>query len=75
MHVEKVAEEALSLPIEAKAFLADRPVESSDPAEEGYIHKLWAAGGNQRLQELRSGQVTGISGEEVFARLRQKYAG
>ena len=75
MRVEEIAEEALSLPSEARALLADRLVESLDPAEDGYIHKLWAAEGNRRLQELRSGQVTGIPGEEVFARLWQKYAG
>jgi putative addiction module component (TIGR02574 family) len=73
--VEEIAEEALSLPSEARALLADRLVESLDPAEDGYIRKLWAAEGTRRLQELRSGQVTGIPGEEVFARLRQKYAG
>ena len=75
MRVEKIAEEALSLSSEARALPADRLVESLDPAEDGYIDKLWAAEGNRRLQELRSGQVTGIPGEEVFARLRQKYAG
>jgi putative addiction module component (TIGR02574 family) len=75
MRVEDIAEEAMALPSEARALLADRLVESLDPAEDGYIHNLWAAEADRRLQELRSGQTTGISGEDAFARLRQKFAG
>ena len=75
MRVEDIAEEALALPSEARALLADRLVESLDPAEDGYIHNLWASEAHRRLQELRSGHTTGISGEDAFARLRHKYAG
>jgi putative addiction module component (TIGR02574 family) len=73
MRVEDIADEALALPSEARALLADRLVESLDPAEDGYIHNLWVAEANRRLQELRTGQTTGIPGEEAVARLRQKY--
>ena len=41
MRVEDIAEVALDLPSEARALLADRLVESLDPAEDGYIHSLW----------------------------------
>jgi Putative addiction module component len=74
MRVEDIADEALALPSEARALLADRLVESLDPAEDGYIHGLWATEANRRLRELRSGQAIGIPGEEAVARLRQKYA-
>jgi putative addiction module component (TIGR02574 family) len=74
MRVEDIADEALALPSEARALLADRLVQSLDPAEDGYIHGLWAAEASRRLHELRSGKVIGIPGEEAFARLRQKYA-
>jgi putative addiction module component (TIGR02574 family) len=73
MRVEEIADVALELPSEARALLADRLVESLDPAEDGYIHNLWAEEANRRLQELRSGKVVGISGEEALIRLRQKY--
>lgn len=73
MRVEDIADEALALPSEARALLADRLVESLDPAEDGYIHNLWVAEANRRLQELRSGQTTGIPGEDALASLRQKY--
>ena len=74
MRVEDIADVALELPSEARALLADRLVESLDPAEEGHIHNLWAGEANRRLNELRSAQVAGIPGEEALTRLRNKYA-
>lgn len=74
MRVEDIADEALALPSEARALLADRLVESLDPSEDGYIHDLWVTEATRRLQELRSGQVISIPGEETVARLRRKYA-
>jgi putative addiction module component (TIGR02574 family) len=74
MRVEDIADVALELPSEARALLADRLVESLDPAEDGYIHNLWADEANRRLKELRSGAVSGIPGEEALAKLREKYA-
>lgn len=73
MRVEDIADVALGLPSEARALLADRLVESLDPAEDGYIHSLWSDEANRRLKELRSGQVVGIPGEEAMTRLRKKY--
>lgn len=73
MRVEDIADAALALPSEARALLADRLVESLDPAEEGLIHELWVTEANRRLGELRSGQVTAVPGEEAVAKLRQKY--
>jgi putative addiction module component (TIGR02574 family) len=73
MRVEEIAAFALELPSEARALLADRLVESLDPAEEGYVPSLWADEANRRLKELRSGQVSGIPGEEAMTRLRKKY--
>ena len=73
MKVEEIAEEALALPIEARALLADRLVESLDPAEDGQRHQLWAPEAQRRLQELRFGSVRAIPGEEAVANLRRKY--
>ena len=75
MRVEQITDMALGLPSEARALLADRLVESLDPAEDGLIHDLWSDEANRRLKELRSGEVIGISGEEAFAKLREKYVG
>ena len=75
MKVEEIAQEALALPSEARALLADRLVESLDPAEDGIIHQLWAVEAQRRLQQLRSGAVQAVPGEEALASLRKKYAG
>ena len=73
MKVEGIAEEALALLSEARAMLADRLVESLDPAEGGYLHQLWTAEAQRRLQDLRSGSVRAVPGEEAVANLRRKY--
>jgi len=48
MNVEQVAEEALAL-------LADRLVESLDPAEDGQVRRLRAAEARRRLDDVCSG--------------------
>jgi len=75
MRVEEITDEALSLPSEARALLADRLVESLDPEEDGYIHNLWVKEARRRLQELRSGAVIAIPGEDALAKIRKKYIG
>ena len=67
--VEQIAEEALALPSEARALLADRLVESLDPAEDGYIHQLWVKEARRRVDEVRSGSATPIPGDAVFAQV------
>lgn len=74
LRVEEITDEALALPSEARAMLADRLVESLDPAEDGVIHQLWAVEGQRRLRELRSGTVGAIPGDDSIERLRAKYA-
>lgn len=72
--VEQIAEEALSLPSEARAFLADRLAESLDPAEDGYVHQLWIAEARRRRDDVRSGRVQTIPGDEAMAQVRQAFA-
>lgn len=67
--VEQIAEEALALPSEARALLADRLVESLDPAEDGYIRQLWVKEALRRIEDVRSGSVATIPGETAFAQV------
>ncbi len=67
--VEQIAEEALALPSEARALLADRLVESLDPAEDGYIRQLWVKEALRRIEDVRSGSVATIPGEAAFAQV------
>jgi putative addiction module component (TIGR02574 family) len=72
--VEQIAEQALALPIEARALLADRLVESLDPAEDGYLRKVWAVEALRRRDEVRSGSVKTIPGEAAFEKVRRSVA-
>jgi len=72
--IEHLTEEALALPSEARALLADRLVESLDPAEDGVVHRLWVSEARRRHADLEAGSVRAIPAEEVMAKLRGKYA-
>jgi hypothetical protein len=74
MTIEQIVVEALSLPSEARALLADRLVESLDPAEDGYVRRLWTAEALRRRDEVRNGLVKTIPGEESLARVRRSVA-
>jgi putative addiction module component (TIGR02574 family) len=72
--VEQIAEEALALPSEARALLADRLVESLDPVEDTNLRHLWTAEAQRRLEDVRSGKVKTIPGEEALERVRRAVA-
>jgi len=74
MTVEQIVDEALGLPSEARALLADRLVESLDPAEDGYVRQLWAAEAMRRRDEVRAGRVLAVPGEEGLAQVRRAVA-
>jgi putative addiction module component (TIGR02574 family) len=72
MTVEQLAAEALALPADARAQLADQLVESLDaPDTRSQLDELWVAEARHRLEEVRSGNVKTIPGEEAAARVRR----
>ena len=71
LSLEQLAEEAMRLPVASRALLADRLVESLDFAEPDEILRLWVAEAIQRRDEIRSGQVKPIPGEEVVEEVRR----
>ena len=71
MTIEQLAAEALNLPSEERALLADRLVESLDAAALNHLDELWMAEAQRRLEEVRSGRVQTIPGEEAAARVRR----
>lgn len=74
LSVEQIAEEALSLPSEARALLADRLVESLDPSEDGYVQQLWAVEACRRRDDVRNGRVQTIPGDEALERIRRIFS-
>jgi len=71
MTLDELAQEALALPSEARALLADRLVESLDAADTNQIDELWAATAKRRRDEVRQGLVQTIPGDEALARVRR----
>ena len=68
--VEQLAEQAMKLPTESRARLADLLVESLDADELGHIDRLWLAEAMRRRDEARSGRVETIPGEEALQKVR-----
>jgi putative addiction module component (TIGR02574 family) len=71
MTVEQLAEEALALPSECRALLADRIVESLDVAELSDLDRIWGAEAKRRRDEVRVGRVKTVPGEEAFLKVRR----
>ena len=71
MSLEELEKEAMKLPAASRALLADKLVESLDSAEIDEIQKLWAAEAIRRRDEVRSGRVKPIPGEQVVAEVRR----
>jgi putative addiction module component (TIGR02574 family) len=71
MSIEQIAAKALALPSEDRALLANRLVESLDPAEDDRIRQVWGAEARCRRDEVRSGQVRAIPGEQALAQVRR----
>jgi putative addiction module component (TIGR02574 family) len=69
--LEQLAQEAMKLPAASRAVLADQIVESLDFAEPDEIQRLWVAEALRRRDEVRSGTIKPIPGEEVMAEVRR----
>jgi len=69
--LEQLAEEAMQLPSASRALLAERIVESLDLADTDEIQRLWTAEALRRRDEIRSGRVQPIPGDEVLAEVRR----
>ena len=69
----EIIHEAESLPVEERAIVVDSLLRSLNPPD-AEIDRKWAVVAKQRLEELRSGCVKPIPGEEVFAKICQRFA-
>ena len=67
---EELAEQAMSLPLEDRARLADLLVESLDADGLGAHDELWLAEAQRRLEDIRSGRVHTIPGDEALRSVR-----
>ena len=69
--IEQLTQEVLSLPRASRELLAEQLVESLEFDIDPTVQTAWKAEAKKRLEEIRSGAVQGIPGEDALARVRQ----
>ena len=69
--VDQIAKEALALPNQTRAQLAEQLVESLEIDEDTKTRGLWLAEAIRRRDEVRSGKVKPIEGKKVLAEVRR----
>jgi putative addiction module component (TIGR02574 family) len=70
---EKLLRDALSLPLDLRAELVDKLLESLNVPLDEEVEQAWAEDAEKRLEEIDSGKVNPISGDEVFKKIRARY--
>jgi putative addiction module component (TIGR02574 family) len=70
----EILEKALALSTQERGMLIDQLIESLDdaPAEEG-VEAVWDAEINRRVEEIRSGKVKTIPGDQVLRELAEEF--
>lgn len=72
MTAKTIIEEAISLPVEERAFVIDSLLQSMNSPSADFENE-WKEVALQRLQELRSKKCEAVSGDKVFERLWKRY--
>lgn len=70
---DKVFNEALSLPSDARMSLVEKLLASLNLPTHTEIDRLWAEEAELRVSQIDRGEVELVSGEEVFTKIRRKY--
>ena len=67
----KIISMAESLPIDIKTQLIDKLLNSLHPSQKE-IDELWAKEAEKRVNEIQTGKVKTVPGEEVFREIRKR---
>ena len=67
-----IMERAEILPIDLKLELVDRLLESISSSQKD-IDELWKVEVERRVEDVRSGRVKTIPGEQVFAEIEERF--
>ena len=74
MHgMKEIIEEASALPVEERAIVAEfllRTLNVPDPE----MDKVWSKVAQRRLADLRDGRAVAVPGDQVLARVRERFA-
>ena len=66
--IDQLEQEAMQLPPPSRARLAEKLVESLDVSQLDEIQKRWVAEAVRRRDEVRSGRVKPIAGEQFWTK-------
>jgi len=69
---KEIIQQAESLPVEERAMVVDSLLRSLNPPD-SEIDSKWMKVARRRLEEIRSGKVKAVPGEEVFAKVRERF--
>jgi len=72
MNTRELIEQAILLPVEDRALMIDSLLRSLNQPE-SEIDKKWSEVARKRLNELRSGLVAPVPGDEVFEKIRKRF--
>ena len=67
MNTETLSREALSLPVQARAALAEKLLSSLDSLSEAEIAQLWLYEAARRAEDIDQARATRVSADEVSA--------
>jgi hypothetical protein len=73
MHgIKEIIKEAESLPIEERVMVIDSLLRTINPTT-AEIDMEWVKVAKQRLTELRSGKAKAVPGNDVFAKIKNRF--
>lgn len=72
MNAKTVEEEALGLPVQERAKLAERLLESLDDLPERDVEALWLDAAERRAKEIDDGSVELVTPEELARRVQAR---
>ena len=72
--VKDIIDEALTLPSNSRAYIAEVLLESLDFKEDFSVNDAWRAEIEKRCLEIDAGEVELIAGEEAMANLRDRFS-
>jgi putative addiction module component (TIGR02574 family) len=71
MSTEEFIFEAVSLPVDIRLQVVERLLQSLNPTQKD-MDEIWAIEAERRVQEIDTGKVRLVPGEDVFKKIRDR---
>jgi putative addiction module component (TIGR02574 family) len=68
----RLISEIVSLPVEVRTLLVNKLLESLNPSKKE-IDELWAKEAERRVEDITTGKVKTIPGDDVFKEIGEKF--